>query len=130
MNKTMSAFAVACLLLSAALGRAQTSADALALEQQQKWAEAAQAWKSVAAHNPNDAAAFANMGLDLARQQKYAAASAAYRQALKLNPKIPGLQLNLGLAEFKQGKFTSAITPFRAAQESDLKSMHAVRLIG
>jgi len=44
---------------------AQTPADAIALEQQQKWADAAQAWKSVTVRNPSDAAAFASLGLDL-----------------------------------------------------------------
>src|SRR3954453_22075267 len=92
------------------LAHAQTPADALALEQQQKWPEAAQAWKAVISRNPSDAAAFASLGVDLAKQQKYSEASAAYRSALKVNPLLPGIQLNLGLAEFKQGHFSSAAT--------------------
>src|SRR3954454_18369125 len=102
MNRWTSGLASAVLLLLAT-AQAQTPADALSLEQQQKWAEAADAWKAVTAHNPNDALAFASMGLDLARQQEYADAAGAYRKALKIDPTIPGLQLNLGLAEFKQG---------------------------
>src|ERR1700757_1851073 len=99
--------AIAALLLPAvALGLAQTPTDAIALEQQQKWAEAAQVWKVVTARNPTDAAAFAALGIDLARQQEYDEAAAAYHKALKLNPKLPGVELNLGLAEFKQGHFS------------------------
>src|SRR5579859_5488348 len=96
-----------------------TPADALALEQAGKLAEAAQAWQSVVAQHPEDAAAAASLGSVLSRERKYPEAAAAYRKALKLNPKLKGVQLNLGLAEFKQGKFGAAIAPFRAALASD-----------
>src|SRR5579864_1644998 len=62
---------VLCALSFLALAEAQTPADALALEQQGKFSEAAQAWRAVSARDPNDAVAFASLGLDLARQQKY-----------------------------------------------------------
>src|SRR5947207_2123514 len=99
-------FALVLLCCSFALAQTPTPAEALALEQQQKWSEAAQVWKQLTQRNPNDAAAFASLGLDLARQQKYVEAVSAYRKALQLNPKLPSLQLNLGLAEFKQGHFS------------------------
>src|SRR5215469_9140557 len=79
---------------------AQTPADAIALEQQGKFAEAARVWRSVTKSDPRDAAAFASLGLDLARGRNYADAVPAYKSAIALNPKLPGLQLNLGLAEF------------------------------
>jgi len=67
-------FALLLLCCSCALAQAPTPADALALEQQQKWSQAAQVWKQLTDRNPNDAAGFASLGLDLARQQKYVGA--------------------------------------------------------
>ncbi len=99
---------VALLLASCsvwAMAQATTAADAIALEQQGKLAEAAKAWRAVTAGNPRDAAAFASLGVVLSRLQNYPEAASAYRRALALNPKLPGVELNLGLAEFKQGHF-------------------------
>jgi len=95
--------------------QAQTTSEAVALEQRGELAKAAQAWRAVVAHNPNDAAAFASLGVVLSKLQKYAEAASAYRKALALNPKLPGIELNLGLAEFKQGDFAAAVPAFRAA---------------
>ena len=53
---------------------AQSPSDALALEQQGKFAEAAEAWRAVVVRDPKDAGAFASLGLDLARLEKYAEA--------------------------------------------------------
>lgn len=93
-------------------GRAQ---QAIALEQQGRYAEAEQAWEAVIARNPRDAVAYANLGLDRAREGKYPEAVEAYRTALKLDPKIHGLQLDLGLALFKQGQVKEAIEPLKIA---------------
>jgi hypothetical protein len=46
-------------------------ADAIALEQQGKLPEAAEAWRTITRRNPNDAAAFASLGVVLSKQQKY-----------------------------------------------------------
>src|SRR5215475_4968648 len=56
---------VALLLPATLLAQGHTPSDALALEQQQKWAEAADVWKAVTTRNPNDAQAYAAMGVDL-----------------------------------------------------------------
>ena len=77
-----------------------TPAQAMALEQQGKLAEAAEAWRAVTEHNPQDSAAFASLGVVLARETLYKEAAAAYRKAIALNPRLPGIQLNLGLAEY------------------------------
>src|SRR5579864_8605248 len=96
MKRSLPGIAIAALLLPAlALAQAPRPSDASALEQQQKWAEAAQVWKGVTQRSPNDAAGFAALGVDLARLQKYDEATSAYRKALKLNPKLPGVELNL-----------------------------------
>ena len=106
-----------CIFLFISITEAQgtRSATAIALDQQGKYAEAAEIWRGVTKANPHDAIAFASLGLDLARQEQYPEAVKAYRKALTLSPKLPGLQLNLGLAEFKQGNFDAAIPPLKAA---------------
>src|SRR6478736_8454338 len=82
-----------------AAAQATTASEALALDQQGKFADAAEAWRAVTQQNPTDAGAFASLGVDLARQEKYVEAAQAYRRALLLHPQLPGIRLNLGLAE-------------------------------
>ena len=109
---------------------AQTPSDAIALEQQQKWADAAQVWKKVTTRNPRDASAFAALGVDLSRLQKYDEAAAAYRKALKLNPKLQGIQLNLALAEYKQGHWSAAAKALKAVLDADPGNVQAQTLLG
>ncbi len=82
---------------------------ALTLEQSGQFVEAETAWHSVVRLHPNDAEAYAHLGLLEARQQHYGAAVPLYRRALVLNPAMPGLRLNLGLALFKSGALKAAI---------------------
>src|SRR5690242_10597926 len=77
-----------------AAAQATSASEALALDQQGKFADAAEAWRAVTEQNPKDAGAFASLGVDLARQQKYVEAAQAYRRALSLDPKLPGIRLN------------------------------------
>jgi tetratricopeptide (TPR) repeat protein len=123
---------VVIALLSPSSVRAQSSTpeQAIALEQQGKLEEAAEAWRSVTAQNPKDAAAFASLGVVLSKEQKYTEAASAYKKALSLNPKLPGIHLNLGLAEFKQGHFAAAIAPFKAATSEDSHNQQATTLLG
>ena len=126
---------VALIILPiAALAQGANPAQAVALEQQGKLAEAAEAWQAVTRANPRDAAAFASLGVVLAKEQKYPEAAGAYRKALVLNSKLPGLQLNLGLAEFKQGHFHAAIAPLAAALAAERtngpKQLQARTLLG
>src|SRR5882724_2020818 len=119
-------------LLFPSVGTAQspTPAQAMALEQKGNLDAAATVWRSITQHNPDDAAAFASLGVVLAKQQKYPEAAAAYKKALALNPKLPGIQLNLGLAEFKQGTFAAAIAPLKTAAAQDPRSVQARLLLG
>src|ERR1043166_2078730 len=55
-----------------------SASEALALEREGKFAEAAGAWRLVVKEEPRNAAAWASLGLDLARTQDYASAVAAY----------------------------------------------------
>src|SRR5689334_14682223 len=118
------------VLSAAAYAQGASPTEAIALEQQGRWAEAVQVWQSVTEKNPRDAAAFASMGVDLAREQKYAEAASAYRRALKLNPQLPGIQMNLGLAEFKLGNFRAAVPPLAVALAADSNNGQAQTLLG
>ena len=69
-------------------------ADASAFEQQGRLAEAEQAWLTITRQNPNDAAAFASLGVVRSREQKYPEAAAAYRNGSNvknlMSPTTPG----------------------------------------
>ncbi len=81
-----------------AMAQVPSPSDALALEQQGRFAEAASAWRAVTERDPRDAAAYASLGVVLSKEHKYTEAAQAYKRALALNPKLPGIQFNLGLA--------------------------------
>jgi tetratricopeptide (TPR) repeat protein len=110
--------------------RAQTPSEAQALEQQGKLPEAEKSWRQITQANPQDAAAFASLGLVLSKQGKYQQAVSAYRKAMALNPKLPGIQLNWGLAEFKQEHFEAAVAPLSAALAADPQNVQLLTLLG
>ncbi len=114
-----------------ALGQAGTPAEAIALSEQGKYAEAAQAWRTVIAKNPGDAGAYASLGIVLSKQNKYDEAVAAYKKALALDPKLPAsVQLNLGLAQFKRNHFAAAVGPFKSVLDREPQNMQARTLLG
>jgi tetratricopeptide (TPR) repeat protein len=82
---------------------------ALQLEENGQIVEAEAAWHSALQVHPNDADAYAHLGLLESRQEHYGAAVPLYRKALALNPAMPGVRLNLGLALFKTGALKAAI---------------------
>jgi tetratricopeptide (TPR) repeat protein len=107
----------------------QERATALNLEQGGQIAGAETAWRSVLRGHPNDAEAYAHLGLIAARQEHYAAAVPLYRKALALNPEMPGLRLNLGLALFKSGALKAAIdTLSPLLKDAAPSSADAIRL--
>jgi tetratricopeptide (TPR) repeat protein len=121
----------AALLLPFSIhGQSGSPSEAIALERQGKLEESVQAWLAVTQRDPQDAAAFASLGLVLAKQRKYAEAVPAYERALALNPALPNIELDLGLAEFKQEHFQQAIPPFRAALTADPGNVQARTLLG
>lgn len=122
--------ALALLLSASTLAQAPSPSQAIALEHQENWEQAALVWQAIIKQSPRDAGALASLGIDFARLQKYPDAAAAYRRALEINPNLPGIQLNLGLAEFKQGRFRSAVAPLRAALAADPASQQARALLG
>jgi Flp pilus assembly protein TadD len=79
------------LLLPAFAGPQTASpAEAMALEQQGKLPEAVEAWRTVTEQNPQDARAFASLGVALARETEYKEAAAAYHRAIALKSKTAG----------------------------------------
>jgi tetratricopeptide (TPR) repeat protein len=121
------------------LGQAEPAPEnqrrsALAFEQEGKIAEAEAGWRSLLSSQPNDAEAYAHLGLLEARQEHYKEAIVLYRKALSLNPNMPGLRLNLGLSYFKAGELPEAIQTFEALLRSEPKSspeaLRMVTLIG
>ena len=122
----------ALLLFSTVPPRAQTStpSEAQALEQQGRLPEAEIAWRQVTQANPQDAAAFASLGLVLSREEKYDQAVPEYRKAIALNPKLPGIHLNWGLAEYKQQHFDAALAPLRAALAAAPQNLQILTLLG
>ncbi len=130
LDRTLIPALLAIALAAHAAQPAPSAAQAIALDRQGRYADAAQAWRVATEHDPKDAAAFASLGLDLARLGKYPEAVTAYRKALRLDPHILGLQLDLGLALFKQGKLDEAIPPLRQAVAAAPQSEQAAILLG
>jgi tetratricopeptide (TPR) repeat protein len=118
-----------CSLAPSAHAQAPSPAEAQALEQQGKLPEAEQSWRQITEADPQDAAAFASLGVVLSRQGKYEQAVGAYKQALALNPQLP-IHLNWGLAEFKQQHFDAAIPPLRDALKADPQNLQILTLLG
>jgi tetratricopeptide (TPR) repeat protein len=103
---------------------------ALALEQEGKVAEAEAEWRMLLSSQPNDAEAYARLGLLEARQAHYNEAIVLYHKALNLNPKMPSLRLNLGLAYFKVGDLPAATKTFEPLLKSEPgSSPEALRLV-
>jgi tetratricopeptide (TPR) repeat protein len=104
--------------------------SALTFEQEGNLAEAEAGWKVLLSERPNDAEAYAHLGLLEARQEHYKEAIVLYRRALHLDPDMPGLRLNLGLAFFKAGDLEAATQTFEPLHRSEPKSSpDALRLV-
>jgi tetratricopeptide (TPR) repeat protein len=89
--------------------------EALSYEERGAYPEAEQSWQAITAASPQQADAWAHLGLVQALEGKYPEAVSAYRKGLELGSKLPGLQLDLGLALFKQQKLDEAIPALKAA---------------
>jgi tetratricopeptide (TPR) repeat protein len=110
---------------------AQTKVQAaVQLEQQGSYLKAEEAWREVTTDDPQNATAWAHLGLVQAMQGKYAEAAPAYRKALQLDPRQTGVQLNLGLSLFKQQHFQEAIPAFTAAAEEAPNDVKPRLLLG
>ena len=70
--------------------------NAIALQEAGRNAEAAQEWREFLKTHPQNADAYADLGLNESRQEHYKEAIPAYRKALALDPKLKDVRLNLG----------------------------------
>jgi tetratricopeptide (TPR) repeat protein len=106
--------------------------QALALEQQSKYSEAASSWQTVIKLEPRNGQAYAHLGLIEARQQHYPEAIVHYRKAIALTQAggkpIPQLNLDLGLALFKSAQFEEAGRVFESELRKHPHSPDAQRL--
>ena len=110
---------VVVLIVAAGLCRGQATRAsskqrdaAIALQQEGQTIQAEAAWQAVLASHPDDAEAWANIGVLESQQQHFSQAVRDYRRALVLNPSMPGLRMNLGLALFKAGDMKDAAQVF------------------
>jgi len=103
-------------------------------EQQGDIPHAEAAWQAILNAHPQDAEAFAHLGLIEARQEHYIEAVDDYRKAETLDPAMPGLHLNLGLALFKKGDLKEAVEIFsdllKAEPEGSPQALRLTTLIG
>ncbi len=108
--------------------------SALASEQEGNVGEAEAGWRSLLSSQPNDAEAYAHLGLLEARQEHYKEAIVLYHKALILNPMMPNLSFNLGLSYFKAGDLPAAIQTFQPLLKSEPptspRTLQLVTLIG
>lgn len=101
----LSALLAASSLLStpATAGPADSRADAVRLFRAQKYAEAAEAYGSLAKGNPYDGDAWGNWGYCLHAIKKYDDAIPAYLKAIELGQNVPSNTYNLACAQALKG---------------------------
>lgn len=114
MQRLLSLALIPVLLAPPASTHAQTTQrdTALSYEQQGNLPEAESAWHAILKAHPNDAEAYAHLGLIAGHQEHYKEAATLYRKALALSPSQQGVRLNLGLALFKAGEMKEAVPVF------------------
>jgi len=101
-------------VLSAQQGRTQPSPDevafnhAMELQQQQRWPEAAMAWRQFLKLEPRHAGAHVNLGAVLVRMQQYDEAISSYQEALRLDPSLTQVLFNVGVAHYRAGHYEEA----------------------
>ena len=92
--------------------------SAILLQQSERYAEAENEWRIYLKSHPQDAEAYANLGLLESRQEQYKEAIPLYKKALALDSRMSGIRLNLGLAYFKTGSMKDAIAAFTPLLET------------
>jgi tetratricopeptide (TPR) repeat protein len=103
---------------------------ALALQQEGKLTEAADAYRAVLKLKPDYVEAHANLGVVLARLGKYEEAIVAYETAYRLAPHLTPILLNLGIAHYRAGQFARAVDVFPQFLEKNPDSVQARQLYG
>jgi tetratricopeptide (TPR) repeat protein len=94
--------------------KAQTPQQAIAFEKQGNLAEATEIWKAVVQRNPQDAAAFAQLGVTLSKQKRFPEAialeQATYQEELnRLNEEITLAEIEANDARLDQLDVEAAV---------------------
>ncbi|MGB7815225.1 MAG: tetratricopeptide repeat protein [Methylotenera sp.] len=85
----------------------------LALDGQQKYAEAVSSYQNALKLQPNTPDLLFNCGIALSNLNRFDEAEAAYRQAIRLNPNFFEAYGNLGTVLQRQGKLSEAISSYQ-----------------
>ena len=85
----------------------------LALDGQQKYAEAVASYRNALKLQPNTPDLLFNLGIALSNLNRFDEAETAYRQAIRLNPNFFEAYGNLGTVLQRQGKLGEAITCYQ-----------------
>ncbi|MBE9007327.1 tetratricopeptide repeat protein [Fortiea sp. LEGE XX443] len=89
--------------------------QAIAAEKAGKYAELEAIYRQIIQIQPNNAAAYYNLGVALHNQNKLDAAVAVYKKAIQLNPNLALAYNNLGIALRKQKKLDAAVAAYQKA---------------
>lgn len=104
--------------------------QAVALQQQGKWPEAAEAYRALLQRKPDYAKAHANLGAVLANLEKYEEAIASYETALRLNPRLAQVWLNIGILHYRASRFAQAVSSLRRFLDASPGQLQARQLLG
>jgi tetratricopeptide (TPR) repeat protein len=106
------------------------SSQSTGLLRSKKWQEAVDAANKAIELDPNDAAAWGNLGAALVQLKKWDAAIAACRKAVELDRKNANAHWGLGSALFNQKKWGEAAAAFREVTELNPKDATAHSNLG
>lgn len=104
--------------------------QAVALQQEGKFAEAAEQYRAILQRKPDYAEAQANLAAVLGRLGKYKEAVTAYETALKLAPQFVPIWLNLGILHYRANEFEGAINALDKFLEAHPNHLQARQLLG
>jgi tetratricopeptide (TPR) repeat protein len=103
--------------------------DKNALRSEKAFQKAVEAYKKWVAANPNDDAAYYNLGRSYSKLNKDDEAEKALRQAAKLKPDDTEYQTELGAILIRLAKYHEALIPLKRAIELDEANSRAIDLL-
>ena len=93
-------------------------------------ADAERAFRQVLARDPQNAGAYANLGVIAMRRKQWAMALRNLEKGERLAPGVPGVRLNIGLAYYAEGDYNAASKAFESVIRDDPASVQAHYLLG
>jgi tetratricopeptide (TPR) repeat protein len=92
--------------------------------------EAERDFRRVLAADPQDAGAYANLGVVYMRRKQWTKALDMLGKAEHLMPQVAGIRLNIGLAYYRQNEFLKAIPPFESVVRDQPEALQPRHLLG